>query len=233
MAHLKERIVLGMVMIFGLFPVAHADTTRSQIGPIEPIMSQHLMMAIIYANPALSKQLHRSVWDSPERNWRRFDNANMKLQAIPPVAKVCKESLAHLRKLHAEDLANESHRYLPVADIYYLDSGELVTHLENIEDPAFDRAAYDAMGKTYEELFGQRISHIMDRNVCWDLMSRPFDDGKNTPLVQQGCSAFDELRQCIEEMRHIDALSLVRRQLVRDGYYEGKIPERVNPWRKN
>lgn len=233
MTGLKERAIACMVMVFGLLTISHAETGEILADPREPIKSQHLLMAIVYADPALSKQLHRGVsFYDPEHGSRFFANVNKMLRAIPPVAKVCNESLAHLRKLHSEDLANESHWYLPVADIYYLEISELVTHLENAEDPGLDRAAYDDMDKTYEELFGWSMRKFIDQNSCWGQMSRPFVDGKNTPLVQESCSAFDELRQCIEEMRHIDALSEVGYQRVRNGYYEGKIPQRINPWRK-
>lgn len=233
MMGLKGRAFACMVMVFGLLTISHAETAKIRLEPREPIKSQHLLMAIVYADPALLRQLHRGVsLYSPEHESKFFLNVNKILRAIPPVAKVCNESLAHLRKLHEEDLANESHWYLPVADIYYLEISELVTHLENTEDPAFDRAAYDDMRKTYEELFDSDMPKILDHNSCWAQMSRQFIGGTQAPLVQQGCNAFDELRQCIEEMRRIDALSEIGYQRVRDGYYDGRIPQRINPWRK-
>lgn len=203
----------------------NAETTEAQK---EKFFSQSIVAALIVAGDKI--HLKPDVYrDASEKD--KFLNIKAMLEKFEKSNKQCQEDLTNMRNLHASDLS-EHESYIPVTSIQdFAFAGELNARVEELEDREIDIASFAKMTELLESHFSVRFSSILDRNVCWGLFSRPFVTGKEDPLLDRGCSSFDQLHDCLVEMRHIDRISEVRRSEVSKKFYEGRILPRENAFR--
>lgn len=207
---------------------ATADLTNTEEAQREKFFSQTIVAALIVSGDKLI--LRPDVYrDASGKD--KFLNIKAMLKKFESSNKQCQEDLFNMRNLHASDL-KEHDSYIPVTSIQdFAFAGELNARVEELENRDIDIAAFAKMTELLESHFSSRFSTFLDRNVCWGLFSRPFVTGKNDPLIQKGCSSFDQLHDCLVEMRHIDRISEVRRSEVSKKYYEGTLPPRRNAFR--
>ncbi|MFU8784087.1 hypothetical protein [Aliidiomarina sp.] len=228
------------IIFIGQSPTSVADESllsplsTPQVVAFERSKTQYLITAIIASHRTLLAQLHRDVSVYENADAAQYaQNARQILRALPPVADVCQENLAGMRLQHANDQIQDEY-HLPLASIYFQgDISPLFTRLEELENPEIDPDAYEKMNAIHRSLFGRTLSRNLDSNSCWALLGRRFPYGKDEPLMQRGCSAFDVINDCIVEMREIHAISDAKRVEVSLQQYEGTIPLQKNPYRRN
>lgn len=213
---------------FSFISSAHASSEVEAEATKEKFFSQSIVAALIVAGDKI--HLKPDVYrDATEKD--KFLNIKAMLEKFEKSNKQCQEDLTNMRNLHASDLS-EHESYIPVTSIQdFAFAGELNARVEELEDRQIDIASFAKMTELLESHFSVRFSSILDRNVCWGLFSRPFVTGKEDPLLERGCSSFDQLHDCLVEMRHIDRISEVRRSEVSKKFYEGRILPRENAFR--
>ena len=243
--YFKQGYALGItavlaIILIGQSPTSVADESlpsphsTSQVMAFEHSKTQYLITAIIASHRTLLAQLHRNISVYENADAAQYaQNSRQILSALPPLADLCQENLAGMRLQHANDQIQDEY-HLPLASIYFQgDISPLFTRLEELENPEIDPDAYEKMNAIHRSLFGRTLSRHLDSNSCWALLGRRLPDGKDDPLMQRGCTAFDVINDCIVEMRDIHALSTVKWAEVSLEQYEGTIPLQKNPYRRN
>lgn len=228
------QTIRNLFSLLSFFPTAHATSVINDQPVIEnsaekeKFFSQSIVAALIVAGDKI--HLKPDVYrDASEKD--KFLNIKAMLEKFEKSNKQCQEDLTNMRNLHASDMS-EHDSYIPVTSIQdFSFAGELNARVEELEDREIDVASFAKMTELLESHFSVRFSSLLDRNVCWGLFSRPFVTGKEDPLLDRGCSSFDQLHDCLVEMRHIDRISEVRRAEVSKKYYEGRILPRENAFR--
>lgn len=233
--HLKERKSTGDKIrnIFSQLPnflpsliaTAHAQEEVKK----ERFHSQSLVAALIVSGDKL--HLKKDV----KKDWTgqaMFENVELMLNHFQESNKKCQDDLVNLRAVRAHDLEqNES--YIPVASLnHFAFAGELNARLEEVEDRDLDVVNFSKMVDSLESHFHIRFTSQLDRNVCWGLFSRSFIGGRENPKIDNACNSFDQLHDCLVEMRHIDKVSESQRENVSVKFYEGRLPKSVNPYRQ-
>ena len=80
----------------------------------------------------------------------------------------------------------------------------------------------DALSSHYRTFFSSRS----ERNMCRGVFAEAYEGGQSNPEHKKACAAFDSLRSCLIEMRHIDYISELMRQEVSEQFYNGRLKPR-------
>lgn len=223
----KIRNIFSSLQFFpSLISTANAN---QNLGPTkERFYTQSIVAALIVTGDKIHlKSDVRRDWTGKNKD----ENIHAMLKKFESSNRQCQEELISLRGTHEHD-RSQHESYIPVASIQdYSFAGELNARVEELENRDIDPANFVRMTDLLENHFAERFSAHLDRNVCWGLFARSFARGKEDPTIDRACNSFDELHECLVEMRHIDRISEVQRANVSKKFFDNRIPPRDNAFR--
>jgi hypothetical protein len=191
--------------------------------PEGEVYSQLLVGALIGAADDL--YLHDNVaQDFSDKKLR--ENIRIMVAHIKEKEASCQKELHVIKKMHVEDKMGADSR-IPVASIQDFDTaGSISERLSDLLDRQRDMKSFIGMRNALGSHFNVFFTTRTDRDMCRNLFTEAYEGGANNPEHKKACAAFDSLRSCMIEMRHINYISEFMRQDVSERYYDGKLGPR-------